>query len=369
MLYNKVLRYISYQGNMVGIQSQILIPTADQEYLVSYLEYANDFIQVIQPEPILESSSERYTVLPTKYASIWKNYKSQLKRHWVVEEIDLSKDIKDWETHLSQDDRFFIMHVLAFFATADGIVNANIKKNLIDVVKIKEAECAYGIQFAMENIHGEMYSLMLDTFIQNDNLKNQLIDAIKTMPSIAKKADWCRRWIDCDKTYAHKLVAFAIVEGVFFSGSFASIFWLRTRPGAIMPGLCKSNMFIARDENLHVELACGLYSLLTNRLKTEIVYEIFQEAIDIETEFINVSLPCRLLNINSASMTEYIKNCADRLLVQLGYPKKYHASQPFDYMNKIDTFIKGNFFEERADAYSKANIDNPRIYMELDDYY
>ena len=333
------------------------------DYLSSYQKYSQDFVNLeIVPEPILSSKNERYTVYPIQYHSIWKIYKRELQCNWVAEEVDLSKDILDWETVLSNDDKLFLMHVLAFFSAADGIVNANIKQNLIDAVKIKEAECAYGKQFEMENVHGEVYSLMLDTFVKDESLKTHLIDAIKTMPSIRKKATWCKRWIDCDKTYAHKLVAFAIVEGVFFSGSFASIFWLKARSGSIMPGLRKSNKFIARDENLHVELACNLYHLLQNKLKESVVYEIFDEAIVIEEEFINDSLPCKLLGMNSLLMSQYIKYCADRLLVQLGYNKKYNCDNPFEYMKKIDTFCKENFFEGRNDEYSDAKINNPRIF-------
>lgn len=340
--------------------------TDTEPYLPSYHKYADDFIDSdIKIEPILSTESERYTVYPIEYKSVWNNYKDQLKINWVVEEVDLSKDVAHWEELLSDDDRTFIMHVLAFFAAADGIVNANIKQNLIDVVKIKEAECAYGKQFEMENAHGEMYSLMLDTFVKDDNLRNKLIEAIRTMPSINKKAVWCKKWIDSDKTYAHKLVAFAIVEGVFFSGSFASIFWLKTRPGSVMPGLRKSNKFIARDENKHVELACILYSLLKNRLKESVIHEIMEEAIEIEEEFINASLPCRLLGMNSNLMSQYIKYVADRLLVQLGYRKKYNVDNPFEYMKKIDTFVKSNFFEERNDSYSDAKIDNLREFVIL----
>ena len=340
-----------------------------EPYLPAYYAYANDFInETIEKEPILSTTSSRYTVYPIKYQDVWKNYKDQLKINWVVEEVDLSKDITDWENKLSSDDRKFIMHVLAFFAAADGIVNANIKENLIDVVKIKEAECAYGKQFEMENTHGEMYSLMLDTFIKNNVLKNKLVHAIKTMASIRKKAIWCKKWINSDKTYAHKLVAFAIVEGIFFSGSFASIFWLKTRAGSLMPGLRKSNKFIARDENLHVALACILYELLKNRLKESVVYKILEEAIEIEEEFINSSLPCRLLGMNAELMTQYIKYVADRLLVQLGYQKKYNVENPFEYMKKIDTFTKSNFFEERNDAYCQSQIDNPREFVLLDNF-
>ncbi|QGR54040.1 ribonucleotide reductase small subunit [Moumouvirus maliensis] len=356
-------------SNIVFIENNSaseLLPE-DENYMSSYNKYANDFENdKIVPEPILSITSERYTVYPIVYNNVWKNYKDQLKINWVVEEVDLSKDVSDWNNTLSENDRIFIMHVLAFFASADGIVNANIKENLIDVVKIKEAECAYGKQFEMENAHGEMYSLMLDTFIKDDILKDKLIKAIKTMPSIKKKADWCNKWIKSDKTYAHKLVAFAIVEGVFFSGSFASIFWLKTRQGNVMPGLIKSNKFIARDENKHVELASILFSLLKNKLKESVVYEIIDEAIQIEDEFINDSLPCRLLGMNSELMSQYIKYVADRLLVQLGYRKKYFVENPFEYMKKIDVFVKANFFEERNDAYSDAKIDNPRIFTILE---
>ena len=340
-----------------------------ETYLPAYYKYASEFMNPdIQKEPILSTTSSRYTVYPIQYKDVWNNYKDQLKINWVIEEVDLSKDVAHWHNNLSANDRKFIMHVLAFFAAADGIVNANIKENLIDVVKIKEAECAYGKQFEMENAHGEMYSLMLETFVKDNNLKDKLINSIKTMPSIKKKAVWCKKWIDSDKTYAHKLVAFAIVEGIFFSGSFASIFWLKTRPGAIMPGLRKSNKFISRDENKHVELACILYGLLKNKLKESVIYEILEEAIVIEEEFINSSLPCRLLGMNAELMSQYIKYVADRLLVQLGYQKKYNAENPFEYMKKIDTFVKSNFFEERNDAYSNGFIDNPRVFELLTDF-
>jgi len=342
----------------------------NEQYFIAYNNYKSDFAnENIKPEPILSELSSQDTIFPIKYNTVWKNYKTQEKLHWIAEEIDMSKDYDHWIQKLDDDDRKFIMHVLAFFSASDGIVNANIKKNLIDLIKIKEAECAYGKQFAMENIHGEMYSIMLDLFIGHDGvLKEKLINAVKTMPSIKKKAQWCKRWIDCDKTFAHKLVAFAIVEGVFFSGSFASIFWLKTRPGSIMPGLIKSNKFIARDENLHVELACILYGLLVNKLKEKVVYEIIEEAILIEEEFINSSLPCKLLGMNSELMSQYIKYTADRLLVQLGYTKKYNVTNPFEYMKKIDTFVKVNFFEERNDAYSNSKIDNPRIFNLLEKF-
>lgn len=359
------IKFIEYSEYSEEIQNGELT----EPYIISYNKYVDDFIdKEIKQEPILSKKSERYTVYPIQYKSVWENYKGQLKINWVVGEVDLSKDVAHWNDKLNADDRTFIMHVLAFFAAADGIVNANIKQNLIDAIKIKEAECAYGKQFEMENTHGEMYSLMLDTFVKNETLKNKLINAIKTMPTIKKKAEWCKKWIESDKTYAHKLVAFAIVEGVFFSGSFASIFWLKTRPGSIMPGLRKSNKFIARDENKHVELACILYLLLKNRLKESVIYDMIDEAISIEEEFINDSLPCKLLGMNAVLMSQYIKYVADRLIVQLGYKKKYNVENPFEFMNKIDTFVKDNFFEGRNDAYSDAKIDNPREFIFLETF-
>lgn len=341
---------------------------ADTEpYLESYNKYQADFMdENIKLEPILSTKSERYTTFPILYPTIWKNYKDQLKVNWVVGEVDLSKDLDHWQNDLSPNERKFIMHVLAFFASADGIVNANIKTNIIDNMKLKESECAYTKQAEMENVHGEMYSLMIDTYIKNDVLKDKLINSIRTMPSIRKKASWCKKWIDSDKTMAHKLVAFAIVEGVFFSGSFASIFWLKRRN--LMPGLRKSNKFIARDENKHVELAAIHINLLNNRLKQSVVYEIIEEAVQIEDEFINSSLPCKLLGMNSALMSEYIRYVADRLLVQIGYQKKYNAENHFDFMKKIDTFVKANFFEERNDAYSDSKIDNERVFSLKKDY-
>jgi ribonucleotide reductase beta subunit family protein with ferritin-like domain len=335
----------------------------------SYEKYKNDFIDPnIQEETILSEKQERFTVYPIIYKTVWENYKCQLKVNWVVEEIDLSKDIVDWENNLSDKDRIFIMHILAFFASADGIVNANIKQNLIDVVKIKEAECAYGKQFEMENAHGEMYSLMLETFVTNPILKNRLLNSIRTIPSIKKKAEWYKKWIDSDKTYAHKLIASLIVEGIFFSSAFASIFWLKTRPGKIMPGFLKSNKFIARDEGLHVELAVILYGLLKNKLKEEVIYQMINEALIIEDEFYTQSLPCSLIGMNSTLMSQYIRYVADRLVYWLGYKKIYNVSNPFEFMEKIDTYVKDNFFETRNDQYTQSNIDNPYEFVILENF-
>lgn len=331
-------------------------------YLQAYTVHANDFEGSVVPEDILEDSSSRLTIYPIKYPTIWKNYQKQLECNWVANEVQFNKDIEHWRTALTDDDRNFLMHVLAFFAGADGIVNINIGENLIGAVKIKEAECAYGKQFSMENVHGESYSIMLDTFVEDENLKARLFDSVRTMPCIKKKAEWAFRWIESDTSYAHKLIAFSVVEGVFFSGSFASIFWLKTRPGSIMPGLRKANKFIARDERLHVDLAVQLYLLLNNRLRESVVHQIIDEAIAIELEFITEALPCRLLGMNSDAMSDYVKYCADRLLVDLGYSKKYHKENPFDFMNKIDSYCKGNFFEERNDVYTDADVEFPFVF-------
>lgn len=342
------------------------IENDDDLYLESYKKYKDDFInEEIQIEPILSTENSRYAIYPIQYKTIWDNYKKQLQNNWVIEEVDLSKDKLDWENKLSCNDRKFIMYVLAFFASADGLVNSNLKKNLLDLVKIKEAECAYSKQFEMENAHGEMYSQMLDEFVKDEQLKRKLINSIKTMPTIKKKMLWYKKWIDGDKTFAHKLIASAIVEGIFFSGSFASIFWLKTRPDKIMRGFIKSNKFISRDENLHTDLAYLLYRLLKNKLKESIIYQMVDEAVNIEDEFINESLPCRLLGMNAELMSQYIRYVADRLLVMLDCKKKYDVKNPFEYMKKIDTFVKSNFFEERNDTYSDGKINNPRIFIKL----
>jgi ribonucleoside-diphosphate reductase subunit M2 len=339
-------------------------PIQDMSYMEPYHKYIDDFNSAdIINEPILSEENNRYTIFPIKYATIWENYLLQKKAHWTVDEIDFSKDLHDWENKLSNSDRIFILHVLAFFASADGLVNANIKSNLIDTIKIKEAECAYGRQFDMENVHGHIYSLMIDNLVKDPIIKDKLFNSITHMPSIKQKSEWCEKWINSDKTYAHKLVAFSVVEGVYFSGSFASIFWLKTRPGKVMKGLRSSNRFIARDEALHVDLAVRLYHLLKNKLRAAVVYQIVDEALLIEIEFINSSLPCKLLGMNADLMTQYIKYVADALIVRLGYPKLYNTTNPFEYMDKIDAYVKSNFFEERTDSYSDSKVDNDRTFV------
>jgi ribonucleotide reductase beta subunit family protein with ferritin-like domain len=351
----------------VEFEESILDESITEPYLAAYQKYAADFADSnIKLEPILSTKAARDTIYPIEYESVWQNYKTQLKDNWTVEEVDLSKDIHDWNHKLTPNERRALAHPLAFFATADSIVNANIKDNLIDVVTIKEAECAYGKQFEMENMHGEMYSIMLDTFIKNDVTKKRLIESIKTMPSIRRKAEFFKECIDSDLPYAHKLLMGLINEAIFFSGAFAFIFWLKTKPGNLMPGLIKSNMFIARDEALHVALGVILYLLLVNRLKESVVYSMIAEAVELEHEFIESALPCKLLGMNSELMFQYIQYVADRLLVQLGYKKLYGTTNPLEYMNKIDTFVKGNFFEERNDSYTDSKIDNPRDFVFLE---
>jgi ribonucleoside-diphosphate reductase subunit M2 len=351
------LKFMSYTEEVIDINNE--------PYLDAYKKHSADFIKDIVPEKILSDTSQQYTVFPTKYQKIWNNYKKQQEQNWVPNEIDLSKDIIDWENS-SKNTRKFLMHVLAFFAASDGIVNCNIKKNIVDVIKIKEAECAYGKQFDMENVHGETYSILLDTYIQDSGLKNKLFNAIKSMESIKLKKDWCEKWINSDKPFAHKIVAFAIVEGIFFSGAFASIFWLKTKPGKKLAGLRKANRFIARDEALHFILASYIYELLDNKLKQSVIYEILKEAVEIEDKFINQSLPCKMLGMNANLMSQYIRYVADRFLVMFGYEKLYNVENPFDFMGKIDTFVKSNFFEERSDGYSDPKVNGDRDFCIFD---
>jgi ribonucleotide reductase beta subunit family protein with ferritin-like domain len=339
----------------------------EDEYLFSYYKYRDDFMDdQIKTEDILEEENERFTILPIdpRFVKIWNNYKKQQTCMWVAEEIDLKDDLMDWE-RMSADEKYFIESVLAFFAASDGIVNMNLTKRFSNDIKIKEAQCAYDFQKQMENVHGEMYSLLLEAFIKDPVYKNKLINSLQTIPCIKRKGDWTMRWIESDKTFAHRLVAFAVVEGVFFSGSFASIFWLKNR--SIMPGLIQSNKFISRDEGLHTDFACLLYSYLRNRLKTSVINQIVMEAVDIEKEFITQSLPCRLLGMNSLIMSQYIEYVADRLLVQLGYAKIYNVPNSLDYMETINMDNKDNFFEKRPTEYANSKINNDHKFVIMKD--
>lgn len=303
----------------------------------------------------MESKTNNFALLLGKdEPQIWEMYKKALGLFWTAEEVDLSKDYGDWEK-LSENEQYFLEHVLAFFAGSDGIVVENLGERFLRDVSIPEAKCFYGLQIAMENIHSETYSLLIDTYIKDDDKKKKLFNAIETIPCIKRKADWSLKWItDTDSSYAARVVAFAAVEGIFFSGSFCSIFWMKKR--GLLPGLCFSNELISRDEALHTDFACLMYSQIKEKLPQEVIYEIIGEAVEIENEFIVDSLPCKLLGMNSGMMTEYIKFVADRLLLQLGYDKRYNVVNPFTWMEMISMEGKTNFFEKRVGEYSKNNV-------------
>lgn len=304
-------------------------------------------------EPILQDTQDRFVLFPIKHDEIWEMYKLAEASFWTAEEIDLSSDITDWE-NLSDDERHFISHVLAFFAASDGIVNENLVVNFMQDVTIPEARCFYGFQVAIENIHAETYSLLIDTFIKDPKEKDKMFNAMDTIPCVGKKADWALRWIDKAPTFAHRLIAFAAVEGIFFSGSFCSIFWLKKR--GLMPGLAFSNELISRDEGLHCDFACLIYSMLENKLSEEEVKEIIVDAVEFEKEFVSDALPVSLIGMNADMMCEYIEFVADRLLISLGYTKHYDAKNPFPWMEMISLQGKTNFFEKRVAEYQKAGV-------------
>ena len=304
-------------------------------------------------EIILTEDNDRYVMFPIKHHDIWSMYKKQIDCFWRAEEIDLSKDISHWN-NLNDDEKYFISMILAFFAASDGIVLENLAIRFMSDVQLSEARAFYGFQIAMENIHSETYSLLIDTYIKDKNEKNNLFKAIDNFECIKKKSDWAIKWIQDKKSnFATRLIAFAVIEGIFFSGSFCSIFWLKKR--GLLPGLTFSNELISRDEALHTEFAILLYSKLNNKLSKELVYSIVQEAVELEKEFINSALPCRLIGMNSILMSQYIEFVADRLLTQLGYDKVYNSSNPFDFMEMISLEGKGNFFEKRISDYALAD--------------
>jgi ribonucleotide reductase beta subunit family protein with ferritin-like domain len=307
-------------------------------------------------EPLLDPKEQRFTLFPIRHQDIWKSYKEQQASFWTAEEIDLSKDRIDWDNKLNKDEKHFIKHILAFFAGSDGIVNMNLLERFTSDVQVLEAQITYTYQAMMESIHSEVYSLLIDTYIDNPAEKDQLFNAIETIPCIKKKADWALKWIKSDERFSKRLIAFAIVEGIFFSGAFCSIYWLKTR--GLMNGLCISNEFIARDEGSHCSFACLLYSKILNRIDENEVKQIVKDAVDIEKEFIIESLPCRLIGMNSELMSQYIEFVADRLLNQLGYSKMYKTVNPFDFMDKICMEGKQNFFEQRPSQYRNASIGN-----------
>ena len=305
-------------------------------------------------EPILAPDNNRFVLFPIQKDDIWSFYKKAEASFWTAEEIDLSPDLIDWENKLNDDERHFIKHVLAFFAASDGIVNENLAEHFLSEVQYTEAKFFYGFQVAMENIHSETYSLLIDTYIKDSAEKDHLFNAIDTLDCVRKKAEWALRWID-KGTFAERLVAFAAVEGIFFSGSFCSIFWLKKR--GLMPGLSFSNELISRDEGLHCDFACLLYTRhLVNKLPKEQVRDIITNAVEIEKEFVEDAIPVKLIGMNSDLMCQYIEFVADRLLVELGNEKVYNATNPFDFMEMISLQGKSNFFEKRVGEYQKAGV-------------
>ena len=300
-------------------------------------------------EPILKEQNNRFTLFPIKYNDIWEAYKNQQNAIWTADEIDYLADLNDWET-LKPEEKTFIENILAFFAGSDGIVLENLVTKFCKEIQIPEVRSAYTFQAYMENVHSEVYSLLIDTYIKDNKRKEECFNAIETIPAIKKKADWALKWINDDKSFAERLVAFSIVEGVFFSGSFCAIFWLKSK-GKMVKSLGKSNELIARDEGMHTDFAVLLYSKLINKLDKEVIYDIIKEAVNIEKEFICDSLKCKLIGMNSDLMSEYIEFVADRLLTQLGYDKYYNKSNPFGFMNSMNLDGKTNFFEQRVTEY------------------
>lgn len=307
-------------------------------------------------EPLLKENPQRFVIFPIQYPDIWEKYKQAEASFWTTEEVDLSRDLEQWQNKLNDDERYFIKHILAFFAASDGIVNENLVERFSQEVQVTEARCFYGFQIAIENIHSEMYSMLIDTYITDEKEKEFLFNAIETLPCIRKKADWALNWINSkNATFGERVVAFAAVEGIFFSGSFASIFWLKKR--GLMPGLTFSNELISRDEGLHCDFACLMFSHLVQKPSEERITNIIRDAVKIEQEFLSEALPVYLIGMNCALMCQYIEFVADRLLAELGCSKIYNVQNPFDFMNIISTDGKTNFFEKKVGEYQKEGVD------------
>eukprot|EP01012_Entosiphon_sulcatum_P058206 TRINITY_DN821_c0_g1_i1.p2 TRINITY_DN821_c0_g1~~TRINITY_DN821_c0_g1_i1.p2 ORF type:complete len:346 (+),score=74.50 TRINITY_DN821_c0_g1_i1:37-1038(+) len=310
--------------------------------------------QRTENEPLLKTNPNRFVLFPLQYRDIWLMYKKAEASFWTVEEVDLSSDLTDWNEKLTDGDRHFIKHVLAFFAASDGIVAENLASRFMSEIQAPEARCFYGFQIAIENIHSEMYSLLIDTYIKDPHEKQQLFCAIDTVPAVGKKAQWAIKWIKENASFAERLVAFAAVEGIFFSGSFCAIFWLKKR--GLMPGLTFSNELISRDEGMHCDFACLLFSHLQSKPTESRILEIINEAVEIEKDFITNALPVRLVGMNDKLMSQYIEFVADRLLVSLGLKKNFNVSNPFDWMEMISLQGKTNFFERKVGDYQKAGV-------------
>ena len=305
-------------------------------------------------EPILQPNDNRFVIFPIQHTDLWDWYKKQQACFWTAEEIDLHADIVDWNTKLSDDERYFIKHILAFFAASDGIVNENLAENFVNEVQYSEAKFFYGFQIMMENIHSETYSLLIDTYVKDEIEKDRLFRAIEVFPAIKKKADWALKWIESD-SFAERLIAFAAVEGIFFSGAFCSIFWLKKR--GLLPGLTFSNELISIDEGMHCDFAVHLHNNhIVNRVPQERIREIILDALTIEREFITESLPVSLIGMNAKLMTQYLEYVTDRLLIEFGCDREYESTNPFDFMEMISLEGKTNFFEKRVSEYQKAGV-------------
>jgi ribonucleoside-diphosphate reductase beta chain len=307
-------------------------------------------------EPILQENKNRFVIFPIKHHDIWEWYKKMEASFWTAEEIDLSQDLNDWNNKLNHDEKYFIKHILAFFAASDGIVNENLAENFVNEVQYAEAKFFYGFQIMMENIHSETYSLLIDTYVKDEAEKDDLFNALEVFPAIRKKADWALKWIESD-SFAERLIAFAAVEGIFFSGAFCSIYWLKKR--GLMPGLTFSNELISRDEGVHCDFAVHLHNHhLINKVSKERIRTIIVDALNIEREFITESLPVSLIGMNASLMTQYLEFVADRLLVELGCNREYNTTNPFDFMDMISLQGKTNFFEKKVAEYQKAGVMN-----------
>jgi ribonucleoside-diphosphate reductase beta chain len=305
-------------------------------------------------EHLLRENPGRFVIFPIQEKEIWKFYKQAQASFWTAEEIDLHSDLTDWSEKLNDNERWFVSHVLAFFAASDGIVNENLAQRFMNEIQIPEARCFYGFQIAIENIHSETYSMLIETLIKDLGERKRLFNAVDTIPCVKKKAEWAMKWINNSGSFAERLVAFAAVEGIFFSGSFCAIFWLKKR--GLMPGLTFSNELISRDEGLHCDFACLLYSMLKGKLSQTTIHQIIGDAVDFEKEFISEALPVSLIGMNAEWMKQYIEFCADRLIYALGYDKKYGTKNPFDWMELISLQGKTNFFEKRVAEYQKAGV-------------
>lgn len=326
---------------------EALVPDILEKFTPPIIDHTED-------EEILRENPHRFTLLPVAKPNLYRKYKDHIAVFWHADEVDLSKDMKDWE-RLNDGERHFIKHVLGFFAGSDGIVMENLAARFMREVQLPEARAFYSFQMAVEAIHSEMYSLLIDTYITEPQEKLDILRAIQTVPCVEQKAQWAQRWIENpDASFASRLMGFAAVEGIFFSGSFCAIFWLKQR--GLMPGLTVSNEFISRDEGLHTDFACELYKELKYKLPTAAAHQIIREAVEIEKRFITESLPCALIGMNATLMSQYIEFVADRLCTQLGYPKIWSTTNPFDFMERISLDSKDNFFEKRVTTYAKAGV-------------